>query len=78
MTLPLRCPNCGSTNVRGKHTDFIEAGLREYGCLSCGHFEDRRTDDPDYAEWLGRWRLPPGEATPGEAGAPPPPAPEKP
>jgi uncharacterized protein (TIGR02996 family) len=51
-----RCPRCGSTKVRGGKAGFAEASLREFGCLNCGLFEDRRTDAPDYKEWLARWK----------------------
>jgi len=50
-----RCPRCGSSQVRGAKFGFGASSLREFGCLNCGLVEDRRTDAPDYAEWLARW-----------------------
>ena len=51
-----RCPRCGSTQVRGAKFGFATASLREFGCESCGLVEDRRTDAPDFKEWLARWK----------------------
>jgi uncharacterized protein (TIGR02996 family) len=50
-----RCPRCGSSQVRGAKFGFAASSLREFGCLNCGLVEDRRTDAPDYREWLARW-----------------------
>lgn len=51
-----RCPRCGSSQVRGAKFGFAASSLREFGCLNCGLIEDRRTDAPDYVEWLARWK----------------------
>jgi uncharacterized protein (TIGR02996 family) len=50
-----RCPRCGSTEIRGAKFGFATSSLREYGCRNCGLYEHRRTDAPDYKEWLDRW-----------------------
>lgn len=50
-----RCPRCGSDRVQARHTDFREAGIREYGCTSCGLREDRRTDEEGYEAFVARW-----------------------
>lgn len=57
-----RCPACGATQVRGGKTTFPEASLREYGCMSCGLYEERRSDDADFATWLDSWRYEPPES----------------
>ncbi|HEY0992268.1 MAG TPA: hypothetical protein VGD80_34690 [Kofleriaceae bacterium] len=62
-----RCPRCGSSQIRGAKFGFAASSLREFGCLNCGLIEDRRTDAPDYAEWLARWK---SEGAPSAAPGP--------
>jgi hypothetical protein len=64
-----RCPRCGSSQIRGAKFGFAASSLREFGCLTCGLIEDRRTDAPDYVEWLARWK---SEGAPSAAPGPAP------
>jgi hypothetical protein len=76
-----RCPRCGSGDVRGgkatlDHPDpagsgWIRLSTREFGCLACGLFETRRTDDPGFGAWYVTWeplgseQVPPAEPDAG-------------
>lgn len=52
----LRCPSCGSDNVRGSKTDLPEgATLYDRRCNACGLLEARRDTERDLARWLGTW-----------------------
>lgn len=77
-----RCPRCGSDRVRGAKVTLdypdpsgegtIRLSGRERGCLSCGLFESRRSDDPGWGEWVRTWDAPPRPAPPPEPEPPDP------
>jgi hypothetical protein len=76
------CPRCGSHDVRGgKHTldhadpsgdGWIRLSARDRGCMSCGLYESRQSDDPDYGAWLNTWNAPPEPELPPEPEPPDP------
>jgi uncharacterized protein (TIGR02996 family) len=50
------CPGCGSDDIFGKKFGFGDVTVYEFYCKKCELFEDRRSTDPDFAEWWARWR----------------------
>lgn len=66
--MSLRCPVCGSSDVRRQSTSlarpegspFASLALIEMYCNNCKTLEDRRTDAKDFPAFEQRWMAPAG------------------
>ena len=59
----VKCPVCGSRDVRGGKYSVDSSGdrdINEYDlfCRSCHTLEARREDAPDFRTWKQRWTAP--------------------
>ncbi len=51
-----RCPRCGSYVAQKTENAFADVTLVEMACDSCKLEEERRSDAPDFAAFVERWR----------------------